>query len=63
MSHISLSIRTKSRLSVRLIHGYMCMGWDGTPFVDGMIHVEVIPCFVWLRTREGCDEMCLSYNC
>jgi hypothetical protein len=34
------------------------MGWDGTDLVDGMIPIEVIPCFVWFQEfRDGmeCD--------
>jgi hypothetical protein len=33
------------------------MGWDGSDLVDGMIPIEVIPCFVWFQEFKGLDGM------
>jgi hypothetical protein len=49
-------------VSVCLVGGQMCMGWDDQNFGDGMIHFGLIPCFVWFQGFEGWDEVCLSYN-
>jgi hypothetical protein len=46
-------------LSVCLVGGQICMGWDGLDIVDEMIHVRVIPCFVWFHGFEEWYEMCL----
>jgi hypothetical protein len=38
-----------------LVDGLMWMGWDGLHFVDGMVHIRLIPHFVWLVESKGWD--------
>jgi hypothetical protein len=33
------------------------MGWDGLDLVDGIVHIRVIPVFVWFVGLEEWDEI------
>jgi hypothetical protein len=46
-------------LSMHLVGGQTCMGWDDPNFVDGMVHIDVI--LVLFGSKDLSDGMKYDY--
>jgi hypothetical protein len=49
-------------VSVCLVDGLGRMGWDGPDFGDGMVHIGMIPFFVWFKVFEKLGWNLFTFN-